>query len=122
MAEKNGDPKKNGDPSKTEEPALTLTAVAKLPLKRRVQIVETFEDDKGTARQRVVEKLVAHEVVVPVTDKAGNPIVVRDKDGRSSFRTVAEPIAAKHLIGFRVAGNTVYATTVDGVKLEAAIA
>lgn len=112
-------PKPNGDAAI----ALTKEQVAKLPLKRRVEERKVVADAAGKERAVWEEKLVDPQIVVPVLDKKGFPIMDEDKDsGRRWHRTEIVGVSADVIHGFRVAGDRVFVTTVDGQKLEAALA
>lgn len=102
---------------------LTKEAVAKLPLKKRIEERVIVLDAAGKERPVWREKLIDPQIVVPWLDTKGFPVMDEDKDtGRRWYRTQTVGVSADVIHGFRAAGDKVFVTTVDGQKLEAALA
>ena len=61
-----------------------------------------------------------HKVTIPAVGKDGKPQTMTDPDGTGRrYKTETVDIRAEHILGFRVAGRQLTATTIDGQKLTA---
>lgn len=99
---------------------LTKEQVAKLKPKKRVEERIIAKDAAGNDRVVWRDKLVDARVVTTVKDRLGFDIIDKDESsGRQWFRTQEVAVSADTILGFRVAADRIFVTTVDGQKLEA---